>query len=187
MKIVDVSFSNTDIFRGMIGQTFEKYKCDPFVFSPSVYGIVGFYIGKDIYKMTALQQTTERFYANEDVVTFQFGQADDDEIVTMADEGQMIETPVKDTIKRIDIINDHETVSHDGDEHTLISTKGMIFYMTGGNEISFEIRTWFSEFITIRKGYDLIKKFAPKEEFLEEWEESDGYDASVHREVFTIQ
>lgn len=187
MKTVDISFSNTDMLKGMIGQVFEKYKCDPFVFSPSVYGIVGFYIGKNIFRMTSLQKVVSRFYADEEVATFQFAHATDDEIVTLMDNGQMIETPVKDTIKVIDVINDYETVSHNGEERTLISTKGIIFYLDGGNEISFEIGTWFSEFITIRKGYELIQKFTQIQDFLEEWEDSVGYEADARREVVTIR
>lgn len=187
MKRTDISFSDIAIFKGMIGQVFDKYKCDPFVFSPSVYGIVGIYIGKDIFKMTSLQKSVSRFYADEDVATFQFAHARDNEIVTMMDKGQMIETPVKDTIKLIDIINDYETVSHNGEERMLISTKGIIFHLDGGNEISFEIGTWFSEFITIRKGYNLIQNFTQIQDFLEEWEDSDGYKAKARREVITIQ
>lgn len=186
MKAVDISFSNTDILRGMIGKTFEKYKCDPFVFSPSVYGIVGFYIGTEIYRLTSLTKSVSRFFSDEEVAVFQMDKVTDEDIVTMMDEGQMIDTPVKDTVQSIDLIIDQEKVSHNGEDRTLISTKGIIFHLASGNELSFEIRTWFSEFITIQKGYELIKKFIPTQEFLDEWEDSDGYEASIRREVITI-
>ena len=87
MKAVDISFSNTDMLRGMIGKTFEKYKCDPFVFSPSVYGIVGFFIGTDIYRLTSLTRNVSRFYTDEDVAVFQIDKATEEGIVTMMDEG----------------------------------------------------------------------------------------------------
>lgn len=189
MKTVDISFFDfdTDIFRGMIGQKFEKYKCDPFVFSPSVYGIVGIFIGEDVFKLTSISKVVHRFFSDEDVAIFQFEKTTKEDIVTMMDEGQMIETPVMDTITAIDLINDRETVSHNGDERNLLSTKGIIFHLEDGNEISFEIRTWFSEFITIQKGYDLIQKFVPEKDFLEEWEDSEGYVPSVRREVISIR
>ena len=183
---VDISFSNADIFQGMIGKTFEKYKCDPFVFSPSVYGIIGFYIGADIFELTALHESVNRFYSDEDVAVFRIRKAEEEEIVTFMDEGKMIETPVRDTIYSIDLIKDYETVSHRGEDRTLISTKGIIIHLNDGNEISFEIGTWFSEFITIQKGYNLIEKFTPTQEFIEEWEGCNGYDANVRREVITI-
>jgi hypothetical protein len=53
-------------------------------------------------------------------------------------------------------------------------------------EISFEIRTWFSEMITVEKGYDLIEKFTPIDDFLEEWEGCDGYNAKSTREIITL-
>lgn len=186
MSTVDISITGQEIFRTMIGRPFMKYKCDPFVFSPSVYGIVGFYIGEDVFKMTALHKTVSRFFENDDVTVLQLEIATDKDIVTMMDEGQMIETPVKDVIRSIDIIKDHETVSHQNDDRTLISTKGIIFHLEGGNEISFEIGTWFSEFITVRKGYDLIQKFKKTQDFLEEWEGNQSYMASVWREIITI-
>ena len=34
---------NEDIFKRMIGKQFYKYKCDPFVFTNTVTGIVGLY------------------------------------------------------------------------------------------------------------------------------------------------
>lgn len=187
MNREDISFVDIDIFRGMIGCIFEKYKCDPFVFSPNVYGIVGFYIGADAFKLTSLHKTVNRFFAEEDVAAFQFEKTDDKNLVTMMDGGQMIETPVKDVICAIDLVKDYETVSHNGDERTFVSTKGIIFHLKGGNEVSFEIKTWFSEFITIQKGYNLIEKFASTEDFLDEWEDSEGYEAKVRREAIKIQ
>ena len=66
------------------------------------------------------------------------------------------------------------------------STKGIIFHLASGNEISFEIGTWFSEMITIRRGYELVKSFTSVEEFLEDWEDSEGYFPECNREVKTI-
>ena len=59
------------------------------------------------------------------------------------------------------MVNDLKTLSHDEVQKELLSTKGIIFHLAGGNEISFEIGTWFSEMITICRGYELIKQFTP--------------------------
>ena len=71
MKTVDISYFDTDTLRGMIGKTFKKYRCDPFLFSPSVYGIIGFYIGTDIFSLTSFTRNVSRFYVDEDVAVFQ--------------------------------------------------------------------------------------------------------------------
>ena len=44
--MVDIAFDNeiTETIKGMVGKTFEAYSCDPFIFTPNVFGIVGFRI-----------------------------------------------------------------------------------------------------------------------------------------------
>ena len=43
MKLIDVRFTASDMaaLKSMAGKKIIKYKCDPFEFSASVYGIVG--------------------------------------------------------------------------------------------------------------------------------------------------
>lgn len=186
--MVDISLNNKtmEVIRSMIGKPFDKYSCDPFVFTPNVYGIVGFCIGGRFYKMTNNLESVQRFYHVDDVAVMRISECDRNEIVSKMDDGQMIDNPVGDIICSIDIINDRETVTHDGEQRALYSTKGIIFHLASGNEISFEIGTWFSEMITIRRGYELVKSFTPVEEFLEDWEDSEGYSPECNREVKTI-
>lgn len=176
-----------EVLKNMIGKTFEQYSCDPFVFTPNVFGIVGFRIGGETYKMTSNLESIQRFFHDDDVAVMRITHCQSGEIVSMMDGGQMIDTPVQDTIISIDIVNDRETVSHDGEKKELLSTKGIVFHLTSGNEISFEIGTWFSEMITIRRGYELIKQFTPLAGFAEEWEDSEGYAPDCSREVITVK
>lgn len=46
-----------EIFKKMIGKQFNKYKCDPFVFTNTVTGIVGLYIGKKVFELKNEQLT----------------------------------------------------------------------------------------------------------------------------------
>ena len=186
--MVDIAFDNeiTETIKGMVGKTFEAYSCDPFIFTPNVFGIVGFRIDGKCYKMTSDLETVQRFFSADDVAVMRISACDRSEIVSKMDDGQMIDNPVEDTIRAIDIVNDRETVTHDEEQKTLYSTKGVIFHLASGNEISFELGTWFSEMITIRRGYDLINSFTPIEDFLEDWEDSDGYNPGCVREVKTI-
>ena len=187
--MVDISINSITIatLKAMVGQTFEHYSCDPFVFTPSVFGIVGFYISGKNYKLTCSLETIQRFFHSDDVAVMRIAQCRPEEIISMMDNGQMISTPVQDTIISIDVVNDHETISHDGVQEELLSTKGIIFHLASGNEISFEISTWFSEMITIRKGYDLINQFTPITDFIDEWEDSEGYSPACSRNVITIK
>lgn len=175
-----------NIFKSMIGKQFEKFKCDPFVYSPMVYGIVGLYIGGTSYKLTSLIESARRFFNTDDVAAFRIEQANDAEIKTFMDEGDFIETPVLSIITSIDIITDHQVVEHDGNSQLFDYSIGIVFHLQDTREISFEISTWFSEMITIHKGYNLIEKFTSTDDFLEEWEDCEDYKATVERKIITL-
>jgi len=187
--MVDIRFDSAtmDMLKSMIGKSFEHYSCDPFVFTPNVFGIVGFRIGGNTYKMTSGLEAVQRFFHDDDVAVMRLAPCQPGEIISMMENGQMIDTPVQDTIVSIDVVNDRESVAHDGEQKEMLSTKGVIFHLASGNEISFEIGTWFSEMITIRRGYELIKQFTPLADFYEEWEDSEGYTPDGSREVISVK
>lgn len=181
------SDSEINIFKSMIGKKFDRFKSDPFVYSPMVYGLVGLYVDGAAYKLTALCKTAKRFLSSEEIAMFHIEQTTDANIKTFMDGGKLIETSVSSKIVAIDIVNDHQTLDHNGKTSSFDCSVGIIFHLEDKREISFEIKTWFSEMITIKKGYNLINKFTPVNDFLEEWEGCDGYVAKCSREVLTLQ
>jgi hypothetical protein len=185
-EITFFSKQDIDIFKDMIGKRFDKFKCDPFVYSPMVYGMVGLYVDGVAYKLTALYKTVRRFFSIEDIAAFRIEQTVDAEIKTFMDEGEFIESPVSSKIVAIDIVTDHQTLEHEGETQSLDYTIGIIFHLEDSREISFEIKSWFSEMITVEKGYNLIEKFSPIDDFLEEWDGCDGYNAKCMREIVTL-
>ncbi len=187
--MVDISFNNTtiEILAGMIGKRFEAFSSDPFIFAPDVFGIVGFQIDGRSFKMTSDLEVVQRFYHEDDVAVMKVTECQRSEIVSRMVNGHLVITPVQDTITSIDVVNDRESVAHSGERKEMLSTKGVIFHLASGNEISFEIGTWFSEMITIRRGYELIKQFTPLADFYEEWEDSEGYTPECSREVISVQ
>lgn len=187
--MVDISFSGaaTELLKGIIGKTFDFYSCDPFEFSPSVFGIVGIKVEDKFYKLTCNLEKTIRFWNDDEVAQLRFEECGDQRTESRMDGGTMIDMPVRDTIVGIDVINDLEAVTFEGEERTFQSTKGIIFRLSSGNEISFEVDTWFSEMITIQRGYNLIDKFTPVDDFLEEWEDCKGYTATVERTIVSLK
>ena len=183
-----ISFSRNEIeiFRGMIGKQFDMFKCDPFVYSPMVYGMVGLYIDGVAYKLTSLCESVNRFYNIDDVATLHINQASDAEIQSFMDKSELLENPISSKIVSIDIVTDHQTVENDEKSESLDYTVGVIFHFEDAREVSFEIKTWFSEMITVEKGYNLIEKFSTTNSFLEEWEDCEGYNAKSVREILTI-
>ncbi len=182
-------FSNNaiNILQNMIGKTFDKYKCDTFINSPMVYGIIGIYIEGKAFKLTSLLKEVNRFLTQDEVAQFEIKEVANDEIKTFMVDGEMIETPVKSKIKSISIVNDFQTIDYQEKLYKFSSTVGLIFTLDDSREISFEIGTWFSEMITIQRGYNLIEKFTPTDDFLEEWEGCEGYIPKIRREITVIE
>lgn len=188
-KMANISLDKTalEVLAGIVGCSLDSYSCDPFIFTHSAFGIIGLKVNDEYYKITAELEHIQRFFNEDDVAVLRFQKCQEEDIVSRMDNGILQTNPVKDIIKSIEIVNDHETVSHCNDSSDLISTKGIIFHMSSGNEIAFEVATWFSEMISIHRGYDVITQFSPSDEFFEEWEECDGYHASCSREIAIIQ
>ncbi|MDO5307900.1 MAG: hypothetical protein Q4G03_00165 [Planctomycetia bacterium] len=184
--MVDISIDHTTMatLQSMVGKTFERYSCDPFLFTPTVIGIVGLYIGGKSYKLTSDLESVECLFDKEDFAIMKIAPCQPNEIVTRMVDGQLIDTPVQDRIVRIDVVNDLEALTHDDERSELHSTKGVVFYLASGNEISFEIEVYFSEMITIRRGYNLVAQFTPVDDFLEGWKA--GYVPDSEREVVTL-
>lgn len=188
MKEIDVSFSadTIKIFRSMIGKIMYKYKCDPFEFSTSVYGIVGLLIDDKAYSLTNLVEVADYFGENEDVAMFKFQPAVYDEVHSMIENQTMVETPVDSVVSEISIVNEHqELFKNDIKIYDVQVTRGIIFKFDDNHELSFEKEIWFSENISVGKGYDLFSKFTPTTEFVESW--SDGYWGECTREIITIK
>lgn len=186
-KIATFSEQELNILKDMIGKRFEKFKCDPFIYSPMVYGIVGLYVEGIAYRLTSLFQIINRFFSTDDMAVLCIEKTTDTEIKTFMDEGELIDTPVSSKIVSIDVITDHQFLEHEGVTKSLDYSIGIIFHLEDSLEISFEIKTWFSEMITIEKGYNLIEKFKSIDDFLEEWEGCDGYVAKSVREIITLK
>lgn len=182
-----ISNKELDLLKMMIGKTFDKYKCDPFINSPMVYGIVGIYIDGKPFKITSFLKEVQRFLTTDEVAEFKITETTDDGVKTFMVDGDMIDNPVNSKIKSITVINDFQTIEHDGQIYNFDSTVGLIFKLEDSREISFEIGTWFSEMITIQKGYDLIEKLTPIDDFMEEWEDCEGYIPKIKRESIVIE
>ena len=186
--MVNISFNQItlDNLKRIVGGTLESYSCDPFIFSHSAFGIVGLKVNGEFYKITAELEQIQRFFSEDEVAVFRFQKCQEEEIVSRMDNGVLQDYPVKDVITKISVVNDIETVSHGNDLRELVSTKGIVFHLSSGNEISFDVSTWFSEMISIRRGYDVISQIAPTDEFIEEWNDCEGYKASCTREVVSL-
>ncbi len=172
MKSIDICFTAREmkLIKWMIGKRLQKYKCDPFSFSTSVYGLVGLLIDDESFAFTNFVEEMDYYGENEDVAVFRIKAIPFDEIQSKAQNQQMIEIPVNDIIVEIDIVNEHQRLYKNSIQiYDVLLTRGVIIKLKDGNEISLEKNIWFSENISVEKGYDLIKRFSSTDEFSEGW------------------
>ena len=86
MKSVNIAFSKNayKFLHEMIGKNFAKIACNKFVYSNSVYGIVGIYVGELIYKVTNFVDAIDYYGKLEDVAVFKLEEASENEIIALA-------------------------------------------------------------------------------------------------------
>ena len=188
MKTIDVRFSVTDMaeLSSMIGKRMIQYKCDPFIYSTSVYGIVGIKFDDVSYAFTNSLETMDYFGDQEDVANFKISRIPYENIQSLVQNQSMIDTPVNSIITDIIVVNEHQSLfENDIQTYEVMVTRGVIFKFDDGRELSFEKNIWFSEDITVERGYDLIQRFTPPEEFSEGW--SGNYRGECIRELISCK
>lgn len=185
---IDYRFSSSAMseIEKMVGKEMIKYKCDPFLYSTSVYGIVGILVDNSSYAFTNLTEVQDYFGEKEDVAVFKMKHQPYNEIKSLIQNQEMVETPINSNISEIDVINEHQRLFNQGKQtYDVWLTRGIIFKFADSLELSFEKEIWFSEDIAIEKGYNLFQKFSPTEEFASGW--SDNIRGECTREIVTYK
>ncbi len=188
MITTDVRFTDQMIqsMQAMIGRKMIKYKCDPFVYSPAVFGIVGVVTDNGSYAITNTIEVMDHFGSSEDVAIFRFEERPEAEIKSLVDDVKMVDISVGRIIKEIHIVNEHQKLYEKNEQtYDVWLTRGIIFVMDDNLEIAFEKNVWFSEMITVDRGNHLIEKFAPTSEFADDWDMP--YHGECERETIVIR
>ena len=186
MNMIDVRITNeSQDLEKLIGSELIKYTHDPLVYSNSVFGVVGLYLSDSNYAITNFTEKMDYYGDEEDVAIFKLENKGSDVICSAVENVKMIDIPVSQIISKVMIVNEHQKLFKDDKQiYDVKLTRGLIFELEDGLQLSFEKNVWFFEDITVTKGYDLIKSFSPVEEFIDGWEEL--YSAECNREVITL-
>lgn len=160
-----------EIFKSFIGKKFIKYRCDPFLFTDSVTGIVGLYIGNSVYELRNEQESVIYFDVTEDIAVWQIRETEDSQIRSFFLDTKQIDSPVNQIITGISMINEHQCVSFTNQKYDRWETRAVIFHLEN-RDICFEKdESDFSEEIEIRRGYNLLNEYPKRNNFfLDEWE-----------------
>ena len=175
-----------EIFKRMISQKFIKYKCDPFVFTNTVTGIVELYIGEKVFELKNEQTAFQYFDSMDDVALWNIKEVSDSEINSVFENTEQIDTSINQNINSITLVNEHQIVNIHEQEYNLWLTRAIIFHLEN-RDIYFEKdNTAFSEEIEIKRGHDLLSEFPKRNDyFLDQWFE--GIKADVQTEFIEIQ
>lgn len=137
MKNIDIRF-NPNIFKKMIGKTFEKYRCDEFTFNNSVTGVIGIFIDGKVYEFRNEQKSVDYFGEQDDYAVFEVSECFESAIKSFFDDTEQIDTPVNQTIKKIALINENQQIfERDTLIYNVWLTRGVIFDL-GDREIAFK-------------------------------------------------
>lgn len=188
MKQIDVRFSEQEMIdlQGMIGKRMFKYKCDPFIFSTAVYGIIGIQLENAEYAFTNLVAVMDYYGGLEDVALFKLRRVPFDNIRSFFQGKVMVETPVDSVIRSIKVVNERQRLYEDDIlTYEVFVTRGVIFIFEDGHELAIEKDIWFSEDMIVDKGYNLIDNFTPVSEFEENWHNE--FVGKCDREIITLQ
>lgn len=190
MKKIDFRFSENSmrLFDGFVGKEMNcfVYERLPNI-SSTIYGAVVISIDNEFYAITNFHETVDYINRRDDVGIFKISLINQERYNEIFAETTPVKTPIKQKITNIKIVNEVQELIQDNTvEFEVQTVRGIVFILEDGREISFEKDIWFSEFIEVKTGYDLIDSFASTDSFIEEWEDS-IYTPSITRSIHTIQ
>ena len=158
---------NPSIFKDTVGMSFKKYKCNDFVFTNSVYQIVGLYIENKIFSLENKLQPHDYFGTTEDIAIFSLNETVDVNVLSGLRDVEMRDNVINKEIANIRIINENKKIYvHSHLEYDIDLTRAIIFTLASGEEICFEKDSWiFSEEIVINKGRNLMNMITSPDDF----------------------
>ena len=191
-KIVDIRDEN--ILKRVVGKKLESIYCEELLVrkEDDITKCISFeaklIISGYIYNITAYEKDEyDYFGANEEVAIFELAAEPYSEEEVMKYGG--IKTEINTRIKSIKIVNEHQKLFKSVEEtYEVKITRGVILYFDDF-EIALEKSEWFTDYLHIDIGNNLIERFPNPKTFVEEWEEwgkDKGVKAECEREIIIL-
>jgi hypothetical protein len=178
-------YQTINLLKGFINKQCISLRCDPFYFSTSVYGLVGININNKWLSITNFIEVLDYYGEKDDVAVFKINETEEQNIKSLTGEN-MIDIPINEKIVSIDIINENQRLYKNSLQiYDVWFTRGIIFILENGNEISLEKDVWFSEDIIVERGKKLLEKFSSTNRFTENFD--DEYIGECSRKIIKIQ
>ncbi len=163
--------SAINILKSFKGKKFDSFLSDNAFGGTKTFFNALFSVNKEYYSFKNSFSALD-YYGNgiEDVALLSFDKATDELVSKEKAFERTIEIPIDQIIRDVEIVNEIQTLTYQGTlQYETTLTRGIIFHMNDGYEISFEKDIWFSEAINTQRGYKLLEKYNPVSEFEEDW------------------
>lgn len=178
-----MSAEEINLLVGMIGKVFEKYRCDEFVFSPTVYQIVGLYVGGKTYALLNEAHPLDYFGDIDDVSAIGVQEIPEDAIGSHIVGGVLTETPIGEAIEDILVVTDTEYMSKDGEDLFRYDFTAAIVFVLPDRQVVFERDCWFSEDFLVYRGPHAIDMIKTADENASK---SDSLDVRMERHILHL-
>jgi len=166
--------------KNMIGKKLVKYEHEEFIFTDTVSNVVRFDMEDDVSFLYCFTEEHDYYGTAEDVAVLSIEKVK----YPIVDNKHLISMPVDEDIKNIYVVNDSQRVKYPDEEYSVDVTRGIIIDF-GEYQISFEKYSWMMEEIAVKRGYDLIERFTPVDDFVSR--HSGATDISYNREVVSLK
>ena len=167
--------NDIEILKNLKGKKIDYITHEPFDVSCTSLRVVQLAIGEDRYYLYCDTEVQNYFGVPEDITYFEFSAVRH----PFVDMVEHVENHIGAVITSIAEIKDTIKYYEDGElDFEYSFTRGLIFSF-GDYQLSFEKTSDFTEFIYVRKGYNLLSSFKPVEVYLNDFKE--GCDVRVFR------
>ena len=185
MKTVDVCIGQEErnILASIVGKEFTKYRCDKILFRPAVYQAVGVFFDGLILSIENEAQALDYYGVTEDVGVMRVRQVGPDDVVSRIVDGQQIDTPIKQVVQDVKVIDDTHYMEMGNETLYKFSYTKAIVFVLPDRQVVFEKDIWFSEDILIYRGTEAESKIMDVDF---EVEESDQYSFRAERDVSNL-
>ena len=164
MISIDIRFKSSEmqLLQSIIGNKITSISHDRFMFVNASSQVVQINSTNGEFYLYSFCEPLEYFGTTEDVAVWSL----EEKRYKVVDSKDFIDNPINEVVKNIFLIQENQRLYKNRKQiYDVWLTKGIIFDF-GTYQLSFEKAIWFSEEIYIQKGYDLIEKFAPVSDFV---------------------
>ena len=171
MESLDMRFDR-ELLKNWCGKKLAAYKADPMLYTSTVTGVIGLFVGDEVYALRNRLQEVDYFGAPDEAAVFTLQKAKEKEIRSFYPGVKQEEVRMDQTIQKVILVNENQRLYENKVQTDDVWLTRALILVLEDTELCFMKDTvTFSEEILFRKGTGLKGKVALNTAFLEDWED----------------